>query len=245
MELCLIIPCYNEEQRLKTGEILRFLESQPSSHVCLVNDGSSDGTLRVLENVRTSRPAQVTVVNLPSNRGKAEAVRQGVLHAAGSARFGFIGFWDADLSTPFRELDALVGALTAHPSCQLVMGSRVKRLGAHIERRVSRHVLGRVFSTFASALLGLPIYDSQCGAKLFRAEAVGMLFGEPFVTQWLFDLEIIARLRGRLGRDAALEAAIEVPLGEWIHVGGSKLRVSHMAKVPFELPRLRSHYRSR
>jgi dolichyl-phosphate beta-glucosyltransferase len=242
-EVCLVIPCYNEEQRLKGDEILRFLQEQPHVHVCLVNDGSSDGTLEMLERLKTSDPGRIAVVSLPTNSGKAEAVRQGVMHTARSKQFALIGYWDADLSTPFPELGGLVAALAADPARQLALGSRVKRLGAHIDRRGSRHVLGRVFATAASLLLGLPVYDSQCGAKLFRAEAVEILFSEQFVTRWLFDIEIIARLCKSLGVEGVLEATVEVPLNTWQEVGGSKLRLTHMIKVPFDLLRISLHYR--
>ena len=124
------------------------------------------------------------------------------------------------------------------------MGSRVKRLGSHIERSGSRHVLGRVFASCASAILGVDVYDSQCGAKLFRADSVQVLFKDPFLTRWLFDLEMLVRLRNEFGM-AALEMITEVPLGRWEEVGGSKLKMSDMINVPTELLSIRSHYNKR
>jgi hypothetical protein len=85
------------------------------------------------------------------------------------------------------------------------------------------------------------VYDSQCGAKLFRAEAAPHLFGEPFVTKWLFDVELLARLRDTLGASASM-AAHEVPLKEWVEVGGSKLRMNHLLKVPFDLLKIHRTY---
>ena len=136
----------------------------------------------------------------------------------------------------------MLAVLEAHPACQLVMGSRVKRLGSSIDRRAVRHYLGRIFSTFASLILDLPVYDSQCGAKVFRIAQSSPLFGEPFITRWLFDVELLARLRDILGREAALEAVIELPLGAWREIGGSKLGLAHMVRVPLELMRIRSRY---
>jgi hypothetical protein len=122
----------------------------------------------------------------------------------------------------------------------LALGSRVKRLGSEIDRNATRHNLGRVFSTLASQMFDLPVYDSQCGAKLFRADVAGVLFGEPFVTKWLFDVELLVRLRRHLGAKGFLEGSIEVPLTAWKEMGGSKLRLSHMVRVPVDLLRIRS-----
>jgi hypothetical protein len=88
----------------------------------------------------------------------------------------------------------------------------------------------------------LPVYDSQCGAKVFRSDVINVLFADPFVTQWLFDVEILVRLRNHLGSERFLKSAVEVPLTEWQEVGGSKLKLAHMARVPLELLRIRRKY---
>jgi len=244
-EICLVIPCYNEAGRLRGNEILDFIERHERASVCLVNDGSSDATLNVLEALKKTDPEKILVVSLPNNHGKAEAVRQGVIHVSSLRRFAFIGYWDADLSTPLRELEHILSAFTFNPGCRLAMGSRVKRLGAHIERRATRHVFGRIFSTFSSRIVNLPVYDSQCGAKVFRSEMVEVLFRDLFITRWLFDVEILARLRNHLGQERALTATTEVPLDTWSEVGGSKLRIADLLTVPFELLKIYWHYNRR
>jgi glycosyltransferase involved in cell wall biosynthesis len=241
-EVCVVVPCFNEEKRLRGQHILDFVAAHPRVSVCFVDDGSSDGTLKVLEDLQSRNPERVLVRGLKKNRGKAEAVRQGVLHVSASRPAAFIGYWDADLSTPLDELDHLLAAFEISAAYVLAMGSRVKRLGSEIDRKASRHYLGRVFSTLASQLLNLPVYDSQCGAKVFRSDQAAVLFGEPFVTTWLFDVELLARLRNHLGREAFLRAVIEVPLNRWSEVAGSKLRLTHMLKVPYELLQIRAHY---
>jgi hypothetical protein len=165
-----------------------------------------------------------------------------VLYALSLRRFTLIGYWDADLSTPLNEVDSLSAPLTEGDRYQLVLGSRVKRLGSNIDRDAKRHYLGRVFSTLASQLLDLPVYDSQCGAKMFRAEAAETLFGESFSTVWSFDLELLVRLRRRLGTNRFLESTIEVPLRNWREIGGSKLTLTHMLRMPLELFRIRRRY---
>ncbi len=239
--VCLIVPCYNEEQRLSTADFLAFLDGHPDVTICLVDDGSSDRTRQVLEALRDQRPGQVLVHPVSPNGGKAAAVRSGVLFAIRSGPWPILGYWDADLSTPLSEVDQLRAVLDREPTCCLTMGSRVKRLGSQIERRVVRHVLGRIFAACATGILGFPVYDSQCGAKLFRREVVEVFFSEPFMTRWLFDLEMLARLRNQVGVKA-MEAAREVPLGQWREVRGSKLRLADMIQVPRELLQIRSHY---
>jgi glycosyltransferase involved in cell wall biosynthesis len=241
-ETCVVIPCFNEERRLRGDEILDFLHRHDNVTICFVNDGSSDGTLARIDAIKELAPKAVIALSLPVNSGKAEAVRRGVLYAASLNRFALIGYWDADMSTPLTELTGMLGVFEANPSCALAMGTRVKRLGSNIQRSAVRHYLGRVFSTTASLLLNLPVYDSQCGAKVVRADLVPVLFQESFLTKWVFDVEILARLRNLIGRALVLDAVTEVPLNVWIEMGGSKLRLSHVARVPIELLRIARHY---
>ena len=243
LNVCLVIPCYNEARRLPTREILDFLTTNPWLTVCLVDDGSSDGTREVLKALNRERPDRVMVLPVEVNGGKAEAVRQGVLHVSRASRSELIGYWDADLSTPLSELAGMISVFEHQPASRFVMGSRVRRLGSKIKRRAIRRYLGRVFSTLASVILDLPIYDSQCGAKLFRRELAEVLFAERFMTRWLFDVEILARLIGQFGQEEVRRTTVEVPLSAWREVGGSKLRVAHMLEAPFELLKIRARYR--
>jgi glycosyltransferase involved in cell wall biosynthesis len=208
-----------------------------------VNDGSHDDTARVLAELKASAPEQIDVLTLEHNVGKAEAVRRGVLHVVSTRQPEFVGYWDADGSTPPAELDEMLALMIAHRSCRIVLGSRWKRLGSQVERQATRHVLGRIFATLASLSLSLPVYDSQCGAKLMRADTAAMLFAEPFVTRWLFDVELLARLKNMVGADAvAAGAAIESPLTSWREIKGSRLRWSHIVGVPFDLVKIHSRY---
>jgi len=243
-EVCVVVPCFNEEHRLRGNDFLSFIASHPHASLCFVDDGSRDGTVAVLERLRSQCPERLLVHRMPKNGGKAAAVRSGVLHVAAAGQWPVIGYWDADLSTPLEEVDRLLDVLRSNPGCQLVLGSRVKRLGAHIQRRLSRHIMGRIFATCASAILGFEVYDSQCGAKLFRAGMAPVFFNDPFLTRWLFDLEMLARLRNDLG-PSAVEAARELPLAQWEEVRGSKLGLSDIINVPLELLKIRTHYNSR
>jgi hypothetical protein len=158
----------------------------------------------------------------------------------------FAGFWDADLATPLEELPAFFEVLAAHRDVQIVLGSRVKLLGRNIERHVSRHYGGRVFATVASLLLGLPVYDTQCGAKLLRVTPeTRALFAQPFIVNWTFDVELLARLIVAR-RDTNLlpveRALYEVPLNSWRDVGVSSVKPADFFRSFIELARIRRAY---
>ena len=221
-----MVPCYNEASRLPGDEFSRFAAENPDVHILFVDDGSTDATPSQLRDIAGANPKAFDVVTEPSNRGKAEAVRHG-MNEAFEAGARYAGYWDADLATPLREIPRFIAALDADPDLEALFGSRVQLLGRKIERRAARHYLGRVSATAISLTLGLAVYDTQCGAKLFRASPeCRALFAEPFLTRWVFDVEILARMleaqRERGGRGPS-ETVREVPLREWRDVAGSKV----------------------
>ena len=136
----------------------------------------------------------------------------------------FAGYWDADLATPLDTIAPFCQLLESRSEIDMVFGARVRLLGRAIERSPLRHYLGRVFATAASLTIGLPIYDTQCGAKLFRVcPLVRSLFQQPFMTRWLFDVEIIARLIQACQRDelrSPKDLIYEFPLQTWSRCGG-------------------------
>jgi hypothetical protein len=154
----------------------------------------------------------------------------------------YIGYWDADLATPLEAAETMWRVAVARAECAIVMGSRIRRLGATIDRLAPRHYLGRVFATCASLILGLPVYDTQCGAKLIRADLVADAFREPFTSRWFFDIEVLARLRNRIGVDRLLAGAVELPLERWRDIRGSKLRPADVVASPLDLWRIHRRY---
>lgn len=233
MNFGLVIPCYNEAERLHVAEIDELLNGNPNLHVLLVNDGSSDGTQALIEDLASKRP-RLTAFSLRQNSGKAEAVRQGLLKLSADKGLGCLGYADADFATPAYELLRLMRIFEEKKPVAL-LGSRVLLLGYDIQRRARRHYIGRVFATFASLALKVPVYDTQCGAKFFTVDPdFEKAISSRFSSRWAFDVEFLGRLiaAGAMRKPGKI---IEVPLFKWTDVAGSKLKLSAMIKAGLDV----------
>lgn len=235
------MPCYNEARRLDLKALVKLVDSACGVWLLAVNDGSTDTTLELLQRLERDRPGRVTVMDMAINQGKAEAVRRGLSRALASG-CETVGFFDADLSTPVEEILRLLACMREY-RCDILLGSRVRLLGRQIGRVTSRHYLGRVFATAASLTLNLPVYDTQCGAKFFRrTPALEEALARPFLSRWLFDVELLSRVtRGR--HAIPIDRIQEEPLLVWRDVPGSKL--THRAKVRAGVDLARIAWRSR
>jgi len=244
-DTAIVIPCYNEAARLVPGEFLAYACHNETVNFLFVNDCSTDDTGGVLDELCRQRPGQLQALHLPHNLGKAGAVRAGFLQAF-SEGYEAIGFWDADLATPLAEIKPF-RALLAEGCCQMVFGSRVRLLGRRIERRTARHYLGRIFASVASLLLGLTIYDTQCGAKLFaNTKELRQIFAQEFTVNWIFDVELLARyllLTKDQGAAPLAEIACEYPLPQWRDMPGSKLKAKDFGLAVIEMATIWSQLR--
>ncbi len=236
--LLLIVPCYNEAARLNPQAFLDFATAHRLARLLFVDDGSTDGTPEIVERLKASAPDSVDVLSLPSRQGKGEAVRRGIVEGI---RRGpdFVGFWDADLSTPLHAVDDFLALAARRPEMEVILGSRVMLMGRDIRRQAWRHYLGRVFATAVSLTLDLPIYDTQCGAKVFRAnEAIAAVFATPFHSRWIFDVEMLARFLRQPVQDGdpPRRARIyELAVPAWHHQPGSRLRWTDFVRAMFDL----------
>lgn len=242
-KIAVIVPCYNEEKRLRQDVFIAFVNDYPGIDLWLVNDGSTDNTLSVLEGMQSACPGNMKVFALPKNVGKAEAIRQGILKSGASGNYFYTGFIDADLSAPLAEIPHLYSHLEAMPEMLMASGCRVKIVGKTIERSAFRHYVSRMFVTYYSMLLKLPNYDTQCGLKLFNMNFALKLFEKPFVSRWMFDVELFLRAKFELGAMLYSKRIHEIPLNEWREVGGSKLKWTDFLKAPLEILKIRKHYK--
>lgn len=228
----IVIPCYNEGERLPSEQLNNFFKNSGDISCLLVNDGSVDSTGQIIDELSANNE-NIRAFHLNKNSGKAEAVRQGI-NAAMEYSPAYVGYWDADMATP---LDAIPLFLSHFDKGDFfaVTGCRLSRLGAKVIRKPIRHYLGRIFATVVSNLLKIQVYDTQCGAKIFEAGLAEKIFARPFKTKWLFDVELYKRIVDFYGAEKTSVSIYELPLESWVDVGGSKLKFSTMLKVPFQL----------
>jgi dolichyl-phosphate beta-glucosyltransferase len=212
--LSIVIPAYNEERRLgpSLGRVRAYVRKRRlSAEVLVVDDGSSDATAQVVRQAAKAWPA-LRLLKLPRNLGKGAAVRAGVL----AARGGRILFTDADLSTPMEELAALEAQLDA--GADVALGSRaVDRSRVAVSQPLYRVLAGRSFNVLVQLFSVPGIHDTQCGFKLFTAEAGKRLFARQQVPRFGFDVEFLF-----LARKAGYRLA-EVPV-RWENSAETKVR---------------------
>jgi dolichyl-phosphate beta-glucosyltransferase len=225
--IAVIVPCYNEAKRIKVLEFISFAKQHADIQFYFVNDGSTDDTDKKLLQIQHSSEAKI--ISLERNSGKAEAIRKGFT-AALENQHDLIGYLDADLSTSLNEYlnlrDLLVGK-----RFDFVLGSRIKKIDTLIERSFFRHIVGRTIATFIDLKFRLGVYDTQCGAKIFRSNIIEKIVDEPFHTKWFFDVELLLRIRKTYpGYNAA-----EIPLSKWENVLNSKLSILSFPAVVKDL----------
>jgi dolichyl-phosphate beta-glucosyltransferase len=236
-----VVPCYNEEQRLDLTSYRRFLKDNTDCDVLFVNDGSTDKTEQVLAQLRNCFPNTVSILSLPQNCGKAEAVRRGILTAL-TRKPVAVAYWDADLATPLDEIPRFRDTLHRLDRVKLVIGCRIRLAGHEIYRKPIRRAAGSLFSFATSLVLSTPIRDTQCGAKMFRVTpGLARIFDCPFSSRWIFDVEVLTRLCESPGFDNS--AIFELPVAKWQEVGGSRLKFQDCLNAVWELLLVGWNYR--
>lgn len=230
-DLTIVIPAYNEEARLRPTletTLQHVGAADLHAEIIVVDDGSEDGTSRIVEDLATRHP-ELELVRLPRNRGKGCAVRTGVLAARGRR----VLFMDADGSTPMAELRKLQDALDG--GADIAIGSRAMGGESVVVARLHRRLIGRCFHTLVRGLGVRGIHDTQCGFKLFRGSVARQLFALSRIDGFSFDVEVLL-----LAQIAGYEIR-EVPV-DWEHRPGSQIRLLHdSASMLWDLIRLRGH----
>ena len=221
-KLSIVIPAYNEAGRLPASleRIVAYLETRGQEYeVIVVDDGSSDETAAVAEQILAPIGARGRVVRNPVNMGKGASVRRGMLAARGAR----VLFSDADLSSPIEELPKLERALDE--GAGIAIGSRaVDRTLIEERQSLARSLMGRLFNLVVQVFAVRGIHDTQCGFKLFVAEVVDPIFARARIERFGFDVEVLA-LAQRLGVPIA-----EVPV-RWRNSPGSTVTLGQGARA--------------
>jgi glycosyltransferase involved in cell wall biosynthesis len=221
--IAIIIPCYNEAKRIQISEFARFSNEHEDIEFYFVNDGSTDDTENLLFKIKESSPSKI--ISSIKNRGKGNAIRKGLVTALEDG-FDLVGYLDADLSTSLEEFLRLKNLLI-NERLDLVLGSRIKKIDTVIQRSFFRHIVGRIIATIIDQKFKLGVYDTQCGAKIFRSFLLREIIDEPFRTRWFFDVELLLRIR-KQHPDCN---AAEIPLNRWHNVLNSKLSILSFPSV--------------
>lgn len=240
--LTIIIPCFNEANRLPIAAFKSFVEQEKEIQLIFVNDGSKDNTINVLQSLASSYNTQIRVLDLEDNVGKAGAVQEGMLYAKKHFPAERMAYLDADLSTSLEECLSLSKKI--NKSTLFVFGSRILRTDNTIKRKWYRFIIGRVIASVISKMLGIAVYDTQCGCKIFDTALVPIAFADRFTSRWLFDVEIFYRLIHHFGKTEFLQKTKEVPLEKWIDTEDSRVKMSYMFRLWIDLYLLFKRYRT-
>lgn len=232
-KIAIVIPCYNEAQRLPLDALIEFARRTEDVRLIFVDDGSKDQTISLLCGAAAALPEKVDALMMKKNGGKAEAVRQGLKFAAQRGH-QYIAFLDADLATPIDAVLDFASVAERMDEIDVVFGSRKGGLGHRVYREFHRKIISRVCSTLGRLATGLPIYDTQCGAKLFRnTPALWRALQKPFTAGWLFDVELFLRISNPDRRNR--NNFFEYPVIEWTEIAGSNIKSSDVIKSGFKM----------
>ena len=216
-KVAIIIPCYNEAKRLDYKNVEQLILNSDMD-IFFANDGSKDNTVEVINSIVCKHSNRCFLIDFKENSGKANTIYKAINQIDQEGKYDFIGYFDADFSTPAKEIIRLVDELNKR-KCEFLMGSRILLLNSGIKRKYHRHIIGRIIITLINFKFKLGIYDTQCGSKLFSKTIIAKAFDKPFYTSWLFDVEIFIRLQ----KQNLLIHGIETPVYNWKDVDGSKL----------------------
>lgn len=240
-DLAIIVPCYNEGNRLKVEQYKNFIRKHSNVLLYFVNDGSIDNTINLLNDLHQTHPSQTTVINLSKNVGKAETVRKGFLKCLKTHETEKIAYLDADLSTSLEAcyLISKEVSITTH----FAFASRIAKIDTTIHRKFYRFFIGRCIATLIANQLSLKIYDTQCGCKVFKSNLAPYLFNEPFISRWLFDVELFHRLIALYGRDQLKYLVKEIPLKSWHDTDDSRVPLTYFFKIWSDLTAIKRAYK--
>ena len=244
LNTCIIIPCYNEYNRISINEFLTFLDANLEYYFLFIDDGSTDNTFSLLKEL-CAKNDRSCCYRLNENIGKAEAVRYGIQKAKEINTFDYYGYFDADLAIPLKELNKLYFQLKESNKIGFCYSSKNANFSNEISQKYKRFLVGRILSKMVKWSLKIDVYDTQCGCKIMTKEVCEISFNEKFISTWLFDIEIFWRLIIVYGRHYIKTNTVEIPLKKLYNTGSSKVSIKDLINLPIEFYRIHQYYKKR
>ncbi|QSH40266.1 glycosyltransferase [Lentisphaerota bacterium ZTH] len=233
IKTALVIPFYNTGQKIQLGTLAEMLTDEPGLTLCFVDQGSTDRSASILEDF-CNRFKERTVFLKPGGQlSFARAIYFGLKKMLEDDNMGYVGYWDAEMATPLNVLFKFEKILK-YTNLRMVMGSRMPRLGSQIRTGFFSHLCRRAISNMVAFSLKLPVYDSQCHAKLIDAKLCRQLISMPFRTNMLFDVELIKRVNELYGRHKTRQIVSEFPLPRWQEASNPQM-LRKLLLAPFVL----------
>ena len=229
--LIIIIPCFNEQERLKFSEI-ETLQYQLGCNVLFVDDGSRDDTRDLLDTFCSNRE-HFNYLSLSRNAGKAKAIHAGIKVALNDG-YALLGTYDADSAVSVNDYVKAKALMLENPQVDLVSGARVLLAGSGVTRTKHRRWFGRIIATYINFVIGQDFYDPQSPCKLFRKSLIANLSSPR--TRWFLDIEfILSKNRTNFTAENSNTKILEFPLQEWKDVENSKITPGQFLKIMKDL----------
>ena len=237
-KLLIVVPCYNEQKRINQVYWKNIILNNPSVRFIFVDDGSTDETLSIIEEIGQ----QSSILSLVKNFGKSEAIRQGWLQFISEPNWAGYGFIDSDGAFSPDDIQKLVdifkNQINSGSKVDVILSSRVALAGRKIERSHTRHYLGRIVATYLCYKWPNSPYDTQSGFKIFiNTEYFAKSIREPFKTRWFFDIELLVKLKSLKKNELIIW---EEPLMSWKEIANSKISGLEFLRISREILKIKS-----
>jgi glycosyltransferase involved in cell wall biosynthesis len=229
-KIVMVVPCFNEAKRLDLSYFNTLSEIKSTMWI-FVDDGSTDGTSKMLENF--SKKENIIHVTINDNVGKSNAVAYGMNYAAKNiSNIGWLGFLDSDGAFATGDVESVIKMTSQIKEYDALYTSRVKMAGRNIKRNNVRHFIARIItSIFGLVWKDIP-YDTQSGFKLYRYyDNFNLMFINPFKTRWFLDIELSIRFLHHKGKNIKVW---EEPVSSWFDIPGSKIDYRQSARIILE-----------
>lgn len=234
MKTGIIITCYNVEQAINQEAFLSFLIRNKDYHLCFVNDGSTDATLKLITSMKEIDPEGISIIDVQKRIGKPAAVRLAVNLLYNMRSIAYIGQMDVKLSIDFNDLKRMVQILKSEDKF-MVVGARNICDNKNVAPNLLKCYLLKLKKQIIYLLLGIPFQDIHCEARVFVRNIVPIIYGDSFASKWSYDIEIFLRLKNYIGKCQLINKICELPIRNRHTDNSTKRGVFEIVEGPLTL----------